>query len=144
MLRRYTLLLLIIPLLAAAVSCTPPNTQNSYERDKPTYQANVVKDQRIETDANLAARCQVLRVTQATVQGDMMKIQVEILNNDSVANDFDYRFEWFDGAGMQVDSPGSTWNTQHFGPQEVKGLQSIAPTPQCKDFRLKIQQNQRG
>jgi uncharacterized protein YcfL len=144
MLHRYKLLFLTTPLLAAAISCAPPNTQNSYERDKPTYQANVVKDKRVETDVNLAARCEVLRVTQTTVQGDMMKIQVEIVNNDSGANDFDYRFEWFDGDGMQVDSPGSTWNTQHFGPQESKMLQSIAPTPQCKDFRLKIQQNQRG
>ena len=142
MIRRYAIILACAPLLAAA-GCTP-STQNSYERDKPTYQESVIKDKRIETDAALAARARVLKITQATVQENMMMIQVRILNDDTSANDFDYRFEWFDDTGMQVDSPGSTWNTQHFGPQEVKTLQSIAPTPRCKDFRLKIQQNQRG
>ena len=142
--RKAILTLLTAPLLGISLNCTPPSTQNSYERNSPTYQENVVKDKRVETDAYLADKMKVLKVTQTTVQEDMLKIQVQILNDDTWDGDVDYKFEWMDDTGMTVDSPVSSWNTAHFGPKEMKSLQSVAPSPKCKDFRLKLQQNQKN
>jgi uncharacterized protein YcfL len=124
--------------LALAGGCKSVNT---VEREKPTYEANVVNDKRIETDGFLANKAKVLQVRQATVQDNLLKVDVEILNDDPWSGDFDYKFEWFDDQGMPVDSPTSTWYTKHVQARETVSLDEIAPNPRCKDFRLKLQRS---
>jgi uncharacterized protein YcfL len=142
--RRKTIPILALSLsLAAIAGCTGP-TVNTVERDKPTYQADVVKDRRIITDPDLAAKTEILAVRKATVQEDMLKIDVEIRNTTDDPADIDYKFEWFDDQGMPVDSPTSTWTSRRIQPRETISVDQIAPTPLCKDFRLKLQQSIRG
>src|SRR5947209_5580090 len=80
--------------LALAGGCKP--SVNTVERETPTYDANVVKDKRIETDNFLADKAKVLQVRQATVQDNLLKVDVEIMNDNAWSGDFDYKFEWFD------------------------------------------------
>jgi uncharacterized protein YcfL len=127
-----------------AVGCAAPSTQNNYERDKPTYQASNIKDKRVETDAFLAQKFKVLEIRQTTVQGDLMKVNVLVLNDDDWAGNVIYKFEWLDDQGMAVDTSSSAWVSQNFGARETLPLVSIAPNGRCKDFHLKMQQDLRN
>ena len=124
------------------IGCTP-NTQNTVGRDKPTYNATIIRDKRIETDPILANQVHVVEIRQTTVQDDLMKVDVELVNGDSNPADFSYKFEWFDDTGAPVDAPASSYTSQHIEPAENLSLVSIAPNGRCKDFRLKLQRSQR-
>jgi uncharacterized protein YcfL len=126
------------------VGCATPNTQNTVGRDKPTYTAAYIKDKRVETDPILSNQVHVVEIHQATVQDDLMKITVELVNGDSNPADFEYKFEWFDETGSPVDSPASSYTSQHIEPAENLSLTSIAPNGRCRDFRLKLQRSQRN
>ncbi len=118
-------------------------SENTYENDKTSFHAQVIKGHRIETDGFLAEKAKVLEIREGVAQGDLMKIDVEILNDNLWEGNIDYKFEWFDEQGMIVESPTSAWVTQHLGAKEKMSLISVAPTPTCKDFRLKLQRNLR-
>jgi uncharacterized protein YcfL len=125
------------------IGCTP-NTQNTVGRDKPVFQAADIKDKRVETDPILANQVHVTEIRQSFVQDDLMKIDVELINGDSNPADFEYKFEWFDETGAPVDSPTSSYTSQHIEPAENISLVSVAPNGRCKDFRLKLQRSQRN
>jgi len=130
-------------LALGAIGCTP-NTQNTIGRDKPVYQANIIKDKRIETDPILSNQVQLVEIRKSIVQDDLLKIDVELVNGDVNPADFEYKFEWFDETGAPVDSPMSSYTSQHIEPAENISLVSIAPNGRCKDFRLKLQRSQRN
>ena len=49
-----------------------------------------------------------------------------------------YRFTWFDKNGMAVESIISTWQETKVIPGETVQIQSVAPTPECKDFSITL------
>jgi uncharacterized protein YcfL len=51
---------------------------------------------------------------------------------------FNYRFEWFDANGMQVNNVISAVIPDQIEGKESKMISSIAPSPSCKDFRVKF------
>lgn len=145
MIRKHTIVFLLPAALALSTGCGGPGPSvNTVERDQPTYQADVVKDRRVETDPSLQAVASILQVRQTTVQDDLLKVDVEVLNTDTSPADIDYKFEWIDDQGMPVDSPTSTWLGKHLQAKETVSLVQIAPNPRCKDFRLKLQRSLRN
>ena len=132
----------VVSALAILEGCSNPSV-NTVDRDKPTYHADVIKDRRIVTDSDLAQKMQIIQVRQATVQDDLLKISVEVVNTQNAPADVDYKFEWFDGQGMPVDTPNSSWTSVRLQAQEPISIDQVAPNPKCKDFRLKMQQSVR-
>ena len=127
---------LAIPLLALAiVGC---RTQETVE---PAYRVVVLPDRRVTVDSSLTENLTILQVRQAIVQGDLLKVDVEVQSARQWGGDLDYAFEWFDGQGMPFDTPLSAWITRDIGPGETLSLVAVAPNPQIKDFRLKIRQS---
>ncbi|HSV13108.1 MAG TPA: YcfL family protein [Tepidisphaeraceae bacterium] len=144
MMRRTNGLRLSTAALAAALAVAGGcKTENTYERDKPTYEANVININKVETDPFLKDKAHVLEVRQADANG-LLKVDVELVSDRLWSGSFDYKFEWFDDQGMPVDSPMSSWTTRQVQPQERFSIDAIAPTPKCKDFRLKLQRSIRG
>jgi uncharacterized protein YcfL len=73
--------------------------------------------------------------------GGFLKVQIEFLNTTRSLQRFSYHFEWFDANGMQL-----TTLTPAEVPDEIQGgedkfISSVAPTPACKDFRVKFIEN---
>ena len=118
--------------------CTPP--VNSVERAQPIARPTVIADRRVLADSGLASATQVVGVNQA-MSGDLLKIQVSLFNSTGSRANFNYKFEWFDGNGMIVDSPMSIWTPQSIEAAETLELTSVAPNPRAKDFRLKLQES---
>ena len=135
-----------LALLAAATAATMAfagcaKTNNTYERNKPTYQVNPVDAAKIETDPVLAGKAEFIQARQAIVQDNLLKVSVEFVNHDAWGGDINYKFEWFDGQGMPVETPTTGWLPKHIEAQEHFTVDAVAPNPQCKDFRLKLQRS---
>lgn len=131
-----------IALLSGVLMAVPAcDTINSTERTTPVGQADVVQDHRIVTDSALNSYAKVVSVNQGTVSGDILKIQVMLQNTTPFQQRIIYKFEWYDMTGMLVDTPLSTWQARTLEGKETITVTGVAPTPQTKDFKLKLQES---
>lgn len=117
------------------------STVNTVERAAPVGQRQMVNDKRVITDAGLNRGVRIVGVNETP--GEHLKIQVELLNTTGSLKSFNYRFEWFDANGVQVNT-----STAIYLPRQIEGKESIfisavAPTPSAKDFRLKLLESTR-
>lgn len=112
------------------------STVNTVERGVPGGQRQIVSDKRIITDAGLNRGASIVGVNE--VPGEFLKVQVELLNTTSSLKSFNYRFEWFDANGVQVNTPTSTYLPRQIEGKESIFISALAPTPSAKDFRLKL------
>ena len=129
--------------MTALVALAGCKTVNTVERAVPVNPPTPLNDRRVVTDSGLGRIAQVVRVNQAVVSGDLLRIDVDIFNNASSQQRFNYVFEWFDQDGMAVFSPMSRWRSQIIEGKETVTLTGIAPNPRAKDFRLKLQESKR-
>lgn len=125
---------------AMAVGCE--RSVNTVERAQPYGRPEPVADKRIITDPTLNGIAMVVSLRE-TMEGDLVKIQVELLNDDRKDHQVNYRFSWYDGSGMAVDSPMSLWKPVTILGRQTIPLQAIAPNPRAKDFRLELQESKR-
>ncbi len=119
----------------ALAGCT---TVNSVENAGKQGQRQMVADQRAITDGSLRKKVDIVGVNTATTPGGLLKVQVELQNRTRSLQRFNYRFEWFDANGMQVTTVASALLPDQIEGQESKFIFSVAPNPNCKDFRVKF------
>jgi len=98
----------------------------------------MVTDKRVITDSNLSRKVYVIGVAEAPTPGGVLQIQVEVWNRTGSAQRFNYWFEWFDSNGMQVNPTSTARIPCLLEGGETRLLSSVAPTPLCKDFRVKF------
>ena len=133
-----TRFLLSLGLVAGLMAFTGCSTVNSVENANKLGQRNMVADMRAITDASLNRKVSIVGVNTSTTPSGMLKVQVELQNHTRSLQQFDYRFEWFDAGGMQVKNVLSTTLSGEIEGHEDKFISGIAPTPDCKDFRVKF------
>lgn len=127
--------LIVVGLLAVVTGCST-NSMNSVENAQKDGQRHMVADQRVLTAPN--SNITVVGVNSAMTPGGVLKIQVELLNKTKSLQTFNYRFEWFDASGMQISYLSTAVIPAVIEGGESKFVQTVAPTPACKDFRLKL------
>lgn len=117
--------------------CQNVNTyENAESRATPTY----VADKRVITDNTLAGKLRVVSINQATVSGNLLKIQATVENLSSSARIFNYKFEWVDQDGMSVNSPNEVWKSLPLQGRETSTISTVAISPKAVDFRLKFRE----
>jgi uncharacterized protein YcfL len=117
--------------------CQNVNTyENAESRATPTY----VADKRVITDNTLAGKLRVVSVNQATVSGNLLKIQATVENLSSKARTFNYKFEWIDQDGMAVNSPNEVWKALALQGRETSTISTVALSPKAVDFKLKFRE----
>lgn len=117
--------------------CTNVNT---YERADSLATPNYVADKRVITDNTLAGTFRVVSINQATVSGNLLKIQATVENLKSKAKTLNYKFEWVDQDGMSVSSPNETWKSILVQGRETQTISTVAVSPRAVDFRLKFRE----
>ncbi len=122
-------------LVLAATGCS---TMNTVENVPVQGQRNIIADRRVITDPDLARSVAIIAVNTTPGAGGLLRAQVEVANHMQSVQRFLYKFEWFDANGMQVNNIISANLTEQLEGGESKFISSIAPTPDCKDFRLKL------
>ena len=114
---------------------------NSVENAQKTGQRTMMTDQRVITDGSLKKKVSLVGVNTAMTPGGFLKVQIELLNTTRSPQRFSWRFEWFDANGMQINNVASPTIPDQIEGEESKFISSVAPTPACKDFRVKFIEN---
>jgi uncharacterized protein YcfL len=136
--------LLVLSVLAAgalaALSGCATNV-NTVERAQPQATPDFVADKRVITDDSLARTVRVIAINQATVSGNLLKIQATLENLKNSPRTIRYKFEWIDQSGMAVNSPTETWKTLMLQGRETTMISTVAITPRAVDFVLKLSEH---
>lgn len=114
------------------------NPINSVENAQKAGQRNMIADQRVVNDMGLGKSVSVVGVNTAMTPGGFLRVQVELLNGTRSLHRFSYHFEWFDANGMQINGVASPVVPDQIEGGESKFISAVAPTMECKDFRLKL------
>ncbi len=113
---------------------------NTYENAESRATPNYVADKRVITDNTLAGAVRVVSINQATVSGNLLKIQATVENLKSTARTVNYKFEWIDQDGMAVASPNETWKSLRLQGRETQTISTVAISPKAVDFKLKFRE----
>ena len=73
----------------------------------------------------------------------LLQVNTEIENGFSNPYDLEYKFSWFDSAGMEVDPARTAWIPIHLNGRETKTIQGLAPNPSAKTFKIKFREANR-
>jgi uncharacterized protein YcfL len=111
---------------------------NSVENAQKTGQRQMLSDQRAVTDKSLANKVFIVGVNSTMTPGGFLKVQIELLNNTRSPQRFSYHFEWFDANGMQITTLAPVEVPDQIQGGEDKFISSMAPTAECRDFRVKF------
>jgi uncharacterized protein YcfL len=114
---------------------------NSIENAQKEGQRQMISDSRVITDGSLARKVSFVGVNQTMTSGGLLKVQIEVLNRKRSLQRFSYQFEWFDASGMQINNVVSPTVPDQIEGGESKFIFSVAPTPACRDFRVKFIEN---
>lgn len=123
---------------ATLAGCETSPSVNTVQNEQQVGQRNVIQDRRIITDKSFSHRVAVLAVNTVLTPGDLLKVQVELLNRTGSIQRFNYSFEWFDLNGMEVANTLSAVIPDQIDPGESKFISAVAPSPVCRDFHLKL------
>src|SRR5262245_10823842 len=133
--KAFAMALLLCSPLALLVACEDKPV-NTAQRAEPLSTPTPIADKRIIYDQQLRDIASVTGIRQATVSGNILKIQVDVTNLKTKSTSFNYKFNWYDPEGMQIDTALTTWQSQTIEGRETVTLTGIAPTPTAKDFKL--------
>lgn len=76
----------------------------------------------------------------SVMAGDVMRAQAILRSKDKDTLPFQYRFDWYDGVGMEINSGSGSWKPLILNGRETKAIQSVAPDSRAKEFKLKIRE----
>ena len=131
--------LALLTLLAAVgllVGCA--TNVNTVSRSESLANPEMVNDKRVITDSSLGKLLRIVSVNEATVSGNLKKVQVTLENAKNNARTVNYKFEWVNQDGMATGGTGEVWKPLHFAGRETKTISAVATSPQAVDFTLKL------
>ncbi|MDD2898629.1 MAG: YcfL family protein [Desulfuromonadaceae bacterium] len=72
--------------------------------------------------------------------GDLMRAQATLRSKDKATVLFQYRFDWYDAGGFEINSGAGSWKPLILTGRETKTIQNVAPDPRAKEFKLKLRE----
>lgn len=111
---------------------------NTVENANKEGRRNMVADERVVTDSSLEHKVSIVGVNTSMTPGGLLKVQVELQNNTHSFQRYLYQFEWFDANGMQLNNVLSATIPDQIEGAENKFIYCVAPSPNCRDFRVKF------
>ena len=64
--------------------------------------------------------------------------QANVSNNARSQARLEYKVQWLDADGLEIESALSTWQIMAIQPMEIKGLSAVAPSQEAVDFRFYV------
>ena len=104
------------------------------EQGARTLEKNVVFN-----NSGLKGDIQIVDVKSA-LAGDIMRAQATLRSKDKSTLPFQYRFDWYDAGGLEINSGSGAWKPLILYGRESKTIQGVAPDPRAKEFKLKIRE----
>ena len=129
--KKLLLTLASVATLAAGCRHGVNTVENAYKTNPP----NAIVDARFITDARLAHRIVLRQVNTGRTQADAVNMHL-----GKLPIHLKYKFDWFDGQGLRVDTFTSAWQEKTVLPGENFILSATAPRPDCADFKVSLTQ----
>jgi uncharacterized protein YcfL len=104
------------------------------EQGARTLEKNVVFN-----NSGLKGDIQIVDIKSA-MAGDILRAQATLRSKDKDTLTFQYRFEWYDAGGLEINSGAGSWKPLILNGRETKTVQGVAPDPRAKEFKLKIRE----
>ena len=76
----------------------------------------------------------------SVMAGDVMRAQATLRSKDKSTLPLQYRFDWYDAAGLEINPGAGSWKPLILYGRESKTIQSVAPDQRAKEFKLKIRE----
>ena len=99
---------------------------------------NTPVDTRVTVAPNISGDVVVTDVRCAKGNGLYLTFQANLANACNCALPVEWRVQWLDANGIEIDSVVSTWNDRMLQPYELCGLKSTAPTLAAADMRFYV------
>ena len=131
---RKTMLPLLGLLLALTAGCESPGYKPPRAEDG--VPAEVWKSKVVMNQAGYQA-VQVLEVRESVVN-ELLTVQITLKNRQQAIRSVRTRFDWFDDAGMLMDTSSDGWIGHVLQPAEVTTISATAETPGARDWRLNL------
>ena len=93
-------------------------------------------DARVKLVGGLGSSVYVSDVLCVRNQAGYCLLQANMVNNSKKQARVEYKVQWLDGTGMEIESLVSTWQMIAVQPGEIKGLSAVAPNKEASDFRF--------
>ena len=100
-------------------------------------------DTRVTVAPNLWGDVVVTDVRCAKGASDYLTLQANLVNNCGRPLAVDWRVQWLDADGVEIDSAVCSWNARMLQPHEICGLKGTAPRADAADMRIYIRQSVR-
>ena len=73
----------------------------------------------------------------------LLQVNQELESGYSSTYRLEYKFSWYDSAGMEVDPARTAWMPLYMNGRETKTIQGLAPNPSAKTFKIKFRETDR-
>lgn len=132
---------IILAVAAALLTAGCRTSVNTVENADKAGIIQPVRDKRVVTDASMARRVNVTAIIERTAANGFRQVQVQYTNFKNSEQTVFVSVEWFDVNGMRVTTAGGGWMQQQFMARESRFTVYTAPTPEAKDFTIKLIEN---
>ena len=132
---------LLICVLCALVcaSCERTPMVNTIGNADSTENIKRVNDVRFEMDPTFSQILACMEIRESKTNDGYKRVQVFLKNFSTAVASCNYRFNWFDENGVQVESADQEmWKPLNVHPGDDTTLTSIAPNRKCEDFKLRV------
>lgn len=97
-------------------------------------------DSRVTVAPNLGQKLYVTDVRCAKGTSQYLTFQANVVNNTGSELRVQWKVQWLDPDGMEIDSVVSTWNDAAIQPYDIKGLKGTAPRTDAADMRFYVRE----
>lgn len=116
-------------------------TVDTVENLEKSFVSDEVLRMHVETDATQSIK--VTNLLEKTAPNGFKQIAVEFTNRSSKPRTVFYRCEWFDEAGMTVNTPLTQWKEGRFAARDSKQVVFTAPNANAKDYKIRLSEDPR-
>lgn len=97
-------------------------------------------DSRVTIAPNLGNKLYVTDVRCAKGVSEYLTFQANVVNNTDSELRVQWKVQWLDPDGMEIDALVSSWNSVAIQPYDIKGLKGTASSPNAADMRFYVRE----
>lgn len=132
-----TISVVFVAFILYACSNTPPDNHLVKQNIDLILHHQDVRDVAPESRVVGTAHAFIVKKIRTSTENDLLKVQVEVLNNRGLSDLLYYRAQWLNQAGI-MQGQYEPWQTERFEGGQISIISLIAPQAQIKDFRFEI------
>lgn len=136
-------LLVVFNALFFLIGCSTTNTVHQTTKKNPNDTRPIPELKRVFMDGGLEKNVEVVSINQGIANEDLLRIQVNLKNLTKKSMNLNYKVEWMDQDGIVLNDSSATWLPLYVRGAEIVAVQSVATSPNAKNFWLKLQRAKR-